>query len=151
MKGHAQLLLGYLDVRFNRKYGKVDQDAELNVWTEELEKLKLPHIDHQTLKEAVDLWAATSPNGRPPTVDQYMNCLKKIIYAAKPKLENKSGDTVYGITARNWDMAKTDEQKRDFFRALNKRHLSPATRWVIKDWLIKKGIDDNKIRNMLYI
>jgi len=64
-----------------------------------------------------------------------------------PRIEQKESPP--SLTAGRWDNADTDERKKMFFKSYKSSETSQATKWVIREWLREKGVDEAKITSML--
>jgi len=127
----------------------VDRLEMTKAFAEELNRLPRACLNY--IDKAKNQWI-DSGNKRPPTMPDFLQMLREInnyvINNTKaPKIEHKESST--SLTAYNWDNAKTDEQKRDFFRSYRRDKTSQATRWVIREWLRNRQIDEIKIKAML--
>lgn len=74
---------------------------------------------------------------RSPLITQILQMLREFNNREQnstPKIEYNKGD-VYGVTAQKWDGTKTDDQKRAFLKTFRKSQASPATKWVIREWM----------------
>ena len=112
-KKTANLVLGYLELRFINLH-KEDEVAEKErtLWANELEsKIEAERITEQNIVKACDLWADINDNGYPPTVDQFIGCLKKVSFAPLPALADDGDEIDY---LKLWD-AGDDKQKFRFF------------------------------------
>jgi hypothetical protein len=127
----------------------VDRLDMTKAFAEELNRLPRACLNY--IDKAKNQWI-DSGNKRPPTMPDFLTMLREInnhnLNENKaPKIEHKESAT--SLTAHRWDSSKTDEQKRTFFKSYRRSETSPATRWVIREWLRNRQIDENKIISML--
>jgi hypothetical protein len=78
----ANLVLGYLELRFINQHKDAEiAEKERRIWAEQLEsKIEPERITQPNIVKACDLWADINGKGFAPTVDQFINCLKKVSY-----------------------------------------------------------------------
>lgn len=78
----ANLVLGYLELRFINQHKDAElAEKERRIWAEQLEsKIEPERITQPNIVKACDLWADINGKGFAPTVDQFVNCLKKVSY-----------------------------------------------------------------------
>ncbi len=110
----ANLILGYLELRFINQH----KDAELakkerQLWATELQaKIESERITQANIVSACDLWAdINGGKGFAPTVDQFINCLKKVSYTPAPALPINDGQIDYLVLWNQCD----DKAKFRFF------------------------------------
>jgi len=126
----AQFLLGYIDLRFNRMYQDRDKNAEINLWAGELSNFEENDLNDTNMKDAID-WYVDMNDKKcfAPTVDQFCEALKKIIYKPPLKIEQKNVD--YFARFDNAD----NRGKFDFF--MKNRNMPPVVKWYAKTWFIE--------------
>lgn len=127
----------------------VDRVEMTKAFSEELNRL--PRSCLRFVDEAKNKWI-DSANKRPPTMPDFLNLLRELNNKnfnenKTHKIENK--ETTSSLIAAQWDGCKTDEQKREFFKTFKPSDASPATKWVIREFLRSKNVDEDKIKNML--
>jgi hypothetical protein len=129
----ANLVLGYLDVRFISSNAKDEQlaEKERKIWAEQLEnKIEPERITQDNIVTACDLWAEISSNGFPPTIDQFIGCLKKVSYIAMPALPINNNQTNY---LQLWESCD-DRQKFRFFVDHPFNRVPPFVRKLFSDY-----------------
>jgi len=90
-------------------------------------------------------------NNRPPTIPEFLKmlrvCHNKDMQENTPKLECKPTSTNY---AGMWDSSSKDlDSALRFMRNVyNEREVSPATKWVIRDFFEKHGYTKQQIKEM---
>lgn len=109
----ANLVLGYLELRFINLHKEAEMaEKERALWASELEsKIEPERITQQNIVKACDLWADINTNGYPPTVDQFVGCLRKVSVANIPALPVSDDQTDYLAL---WDQGD-DKDKFRFF------------------------------------
>jgi len=142
----AQIILGYIEVRYPNSYGrKVDKDAELNVWATELSRKEFKAMDltEKNIYNALDYHSAmTNNSGKPPSVDQFCQALKKFTYRESTKLEVQEVD---------W-YSKFDRQdnRGKFCFFIKNQFVPPALRWYARKWFEKHtNFDDENIQRLI--
>lgn len=128
----AQIILGYIEVRYPNNYHKVDKDAELNVWSQELSRkqFKAHDLTEKNIYNALDYHSAmTNNSGRPPSIDQFCQALKKFTYQESKQLEVKE---------INW-YSKFDhaDNKGKFTFFMRNTFVPPALRYYARCWFEK--------------
>jgi len=130
----------------NSSVNKLDM---VQAFAEELSRL--PSAAMAYIPKAQLKWIDES-HKRPPTMPDFLTMLREFNNQAlnkriTPRIENKESTT--SITARRWDDAKTINQKRDFFKTFLPSDASPATKWVLREFLRSQAVDCFKITKML--
>lgn len=105
----ANLVLGYLALRFvelNKDEATIEKERAL--WASELESgIEAERITPENVKRACDLWADINADinkkAYPPTVDQFINCLKKVSFKPVKALEQKDKELDYLTLWNNAD------------------------------------------------
>jgi len=117
----AEMLLGYMEVRFKKKFGEEHGDIETNVWAEQLSKFAPDKMGEKQFKNALDYYASIHSTGYPPSVDQFCDALKKATYNEPEvqRLNHHEGDKDYTTL---WQMAN-DKEKMFFFCTHNYQHV----------------------------
>ena len=107
----ANLVLGYLELRFINQHKDAElAEKERRIWADQLEhKIEPERITQDNIVKACDLWADVNGKGFAPTVDQFINCLKKVSYT--PAMALPVSETNY---LSLWECAD-DKQKFRFF------------------------------------
>ena len=105
----ANLTLGYLELRFINQHKDADIAAnERALWASELERgIEAERITPDNIKLACDLWADINQNGYPPTIDQFIGCLRKVSHVPRVALPNKE------IPFKDVFRAFTEDEKLD--------------------------------------
>ena len=127
----AEILLGYMEVRFKKKFGEEHGEIETNVWAEQLSKFAPDKMGEKQFKNALDYYASIHSTGYPPTIDQFCDALKRVTYKAPVanRIEHNSIEKDYTSL---WQMSN-DKQKMFFFVDNNFHHVpSFIQKWFIE-------------------
>ena len=129
----ANLVLGYLELRFINLHKEAEiAEKERALWASELEsKIEPERITQQNIVKACDLWADINTNGYPPTVDQFVGCLRKVSYVARVALP-VSDDKVDYLAL--WNGAD-DQTKKRFFIDYPFNKVAPYLRVMFIDYM----------------
>jgi len=127
----------------------IDRLEMTKAFAEELSRLPrncLRYVEH-----AKNRWIDEG-HKRPPTMPDFLQLLREfnnheINETNTPRIANTESTT--SITAKRWDNAKTIEQKREFFKTFRPSDASPATKWVMREFLRGQKVDCFKISDML--
>ena len=127
----------------------VDKLEMIEAFSEELGRLPSNCLNY--VQKAKDEWIDLS-HKRPPTMPDFLQMLRAfnnhdVNKNKTPRIEQKESPP--SLTAGRWDNADTDEKKKMFFKSYKSSETSQATKWVIREWLREKGVDEAKITSML--
>ena len=128
----ANLVLGYLELRFINQHKDAElAEKERRIWAEQLEsKIEPERITQDNIVKACDLWADVNGKGFAPTVDQFVNCLKKVSYIPAVALSVNEDQTNY---LSLWNDAD-DKQKFRFFIDYPFDRVPPIVRKLFCDY-----------------
>ena len=129
----ANLVLGYLELRFINLHKEAEiAEKERALWASELEsKIEADRITQLNIVKACDLWADINTNGYPPTIDQFIGCLRKVSYLPMVALPVSDDQTDY---FKLWDGADDQTKKRFFIdHVFNK--VPPCLRVMFIDYM----------------
>jgi hypothetical protein len=127
----------------------IDKLEMIEAFSEELGRLPSNCLNY--VQKAKDEWIDLS-HKRPPTMPDFLQMLRAfnnhdVNKNKTPRIEQKESPP--SLTAGRWDNADTDEKKKMFFKSYKSSETSQATKWVIREWLREKGVDEAKITSML--
>ncbi|MBT6230831.1 MAG: hypothetical protein HOI47_29670 [Candidatus Scalindua sp.] len=127
----------------------IDKLEMIEAFSEELGRLPSNCLNY--VQKAKDEWIDLS-HKRPPTMPDFLQMLRAfnnhdVNKNKTPRIEQKESPP--SLTAGRWDNADTDERKKMFFKSYKSSETSQATKWVIREWLREKGVDEAKITSML--
>lgn len=138
----AEVLFGYF-VKSNRSD---EEKAQLvQAFADELGNL--PSNSLKFIPQAKAKWIEES-HPRPPSIPQFLQMLREFNNRElnkAPRIENRM-DSITSITAKAWDDAVDKLKFIDNFR---KHQASPATKWVMREWMRENGFAENKITLIL--
>ena len=140
-KAKAQYILGYMELRFQRRWGddQKDKEAERNIWAMELQQFDKNQLSDQNIMKAFDNYKnSTDYDQKRPSIDQFMSYLKSASHVEPKRVEYKQIDY-----AGLWD--KAESQGRDacigyMKNIFNRRLVSPATKYHIRKYWEKEGM-----------
>jgi|14_taG_2_1085336.scaffolds.fasta_scaffold10300_3 uncharacterized membrane protein YheB (UPF0754 family) len=138
----AEVLFGYF-VKSNRS----DEEKVQLVQAFADELSNLPSNSLRFIDKAKAKWIEEA-NQRPPSIPQFLQMLREFNNRElnnAPKLENKD-DSIYGRTAYAWDNAMDKLKFIDNFR---KHQASPATKWVMREWMRDNKFSEKRISLIL--
>jgi hypothetical protein len=129
----ANLVLGYLELRFINLHKEAEiAEKERALWASELEsKIEPERITQQNIVKACDLWADINTNGYPPTVDQFMGCLRKVSYVVRVALPVSDDEVDYWVL---WNGAD-DKGKFRFFIDHPFNKVAPYIRLIFIEYM----------------
>ena len=129
----ATLITSYLKARFISNKADMSE-REKKVWADQLATtVDADQLTQQNIKAACDLYAEINGNGFPPTVDQFMKCLRKVSFDKRPDLSINNKQLNY---MDEWNNAKDDAKLR-FFIDHNYLNTPPVIRWLFHDYNTK--------------
>ena len=139
----AELMFGYF-VKANRSdEEKVEQ---LTAFAQELAVLPVDCLNHT--QKAKARWIEEA-HARPPSIPHFLQMLREF---RNHDLNNNTKRIEYDRSssssqiASDWDGAMGDEVKRRFLSSFDKSKASPATKWVIRDWMQNNGFSAQRIK-----
>jgi uncharacterized membrane protein YheB (UPF0754 family) len=138
----AEVLFGYF-VKSNRS--DEEKIQLIQAFADEL--ANLPSNSLKFIKQAKTKWIEEA-NQRPPSIPQFLQMLREFNnreLSSAPRLESKKG-SIYGATAEEWDNTLDKLKFIDNFR---KHQASPATKWVMREWMRDNKFSENKISLIL--
>ena len=111
---------------------------------------RLPQDSIRFISKVQNEWVDNG-NTRPPTIPEFLKEVRtkynREMQENRPKLECKTSSTNY---AGIWDSSSKDiESALRFMRNVyNAREVSPATKWVIRDYFTKQGYTNQQLKDM---
>lgn len=141
----AESMFGYFVKSNKSDEEKIEQ---LTAFAQELAVLPDGSINH--IHKAKARWIEEA-HARPPSIPQFLQMLREFrnheLNNNSRLIEHKKSD--FGSTAKDWDGAMGDDGKRRFLKSFDRTKTSPATKWVIREWMRENGFSSNKIKATL--
>ena len=92
---------------------------------------------------------------RPPQMADFLTMLRtfnNVGWEDRARLEKKQqlikSNSPYSATAHAWDHT-ADKDRYEFLKGLRNRKVSPATKWVMGQWMKDKNFEEKRIESIL--